>query len=162
MVAQRNSGQVGTLLPKMLANTIDLFILSTACTSNILGTSMLSYMLCLLTEIFNNIEKSLWERLTQKHFKCRSFFHWLLEMKLLSVLLTCYQAFNKLLIWLSWGITNGQGLIAACLFMYFPETRVVHFICPSSCLGTQQWSPSPFPQHWSAKSWVISLEMLCR
>lgn len=75
MVAQRNSGQVGTLLPKMLANTIDLFILSTACTSNILGTSMLSYMLCLLTEIFNNIEKSLWERLTQKHFKCRSFFH---------------------------------------------------------------------------------------
>lgn len=55
MVAQHNSGQVGTLLPKMLANAIDLFIPSTAYTSNILGTSMLSYMLCLLTEIFNSI-----------------------------------------------------------------------------------------------------------
>lgn len=55
MLVQHNPDQVGTLLPKMLANAGDLFIASTACTSDILGTNMLYYMLCLLTEIFNSI-----------------------------------------------------------------------------------------------------------
>lgn len=55
MVVEHNSDQVGSLLPKMLANAVDLFMPSTAFTSNPLGTTVLSYMLCLLTEIFNSI-----------------------------------------------------------------------------------------------------------
>lgn len=119
---------------KVLANAVNLFIPSTACTNDTLGTlsyilGILSYMLCLLTEIFQNPRG---KGLLKNIFSVIHFFPWLLEVKLLSVSLSCYQTFNKQLIWLSWGITNCRGLFAASPFMYFHETGTACFICPSS------------------------------